>query len=55
MTAKQIQDFFLADDCDAMGFGSVAEWIRDADTHEAVEEIRAGVLRVLEPDDEDEL
>jgi hypothetical protein len=49
-----MEDFFLADACDAQGFGSVAEWIRNADTHEAVEEIRAGVLRVLEPDEVDD-
>ena len=55
MTAKLVEDLFLADDLAAKGFGLVAEWIRDADTHEKVEEIRAGCLRLLEPDEVDEL
>ncbi len=42
MTAKWVEDLFLADDLAAHGFPSVAEWIRDADSHEKVEEVRAG-------------
>jgi hypothetical protein len=42
-----VEDLFLTDDLEARGFWSVAEWIREAPSHEAVEEIRAGVLRVV--------
>jgi hypothetical protein len=48
VTAKLVEDLFLADDLEARGLWSVAEWIREAKTHEQVKEIRAGVLRVLE-------
>ena len=51
MTHKLVEDLFLADDLEARGFWSVAEWIREARTHEEVEEVeevRGGVLRFLE-------
>ena len=55
MTAKLVEDLFLADDLEAVGGGLVAEWIREAPSHEAVEEIRSGLLRMLsylrDPDD----
>jgi hypothetical protein len=50
MTAKCITDFFLADDVDALrgNFGTIADAIRNAETHEEVEEIKADTLRFLE-------
>ena len=48
MTAKLVEDLFLADDLETAGSPDLAEWIRSAATHEEVEEIRTGLLRLLE-------
>ena len=43
MTAKLVEDLFLADDLEAVSPLS-AEMIRDAESHEEVEEVRAKLL-----------
>jgi hypothetical protein len=50
VTAKRVQDLFLADDIDALpgNFGTTADAIRNAETHEEVEHIKAQLLRLLE-------
>jgi len=55
MTAKLVEDLFLADDLEAVsGPGGIADWVREASTEE-VDRVRAGLLRVLsywrDPDD----
>jgi len=48
-TPKLVEDWFLIDDIEARFPGSdVAEGMRNASTHEEVEEIRAKGLRLLE-------
>ncbi len=47
VTAKLVEDLFLADDLESLGLWRVADWICEAPTHDLVEEIRAGVIRVL--------
>jgi hypothetical protein len=48
MTAKRVQDLFLADDLWEAGFLCLSEAIDDADTHEAVVDIRAGLQGLLD-------
>ena len=49
MTAKQVEDLFLIDGLEARFPGSdVAEGMRNASTHEEVEEIRTAILWLCE-------
>jgi hypothetical protein len=48
MTAKRVEDFFLADDLEAIGYGPLAAEIRSTETHEDVEHIEAQLLRLLD-------
>ena len=45
---KRVECLFLADDLESLGSTTVAEWIRNADTDEEVEQIRKYLLRMLE-------
>ena len=47
MTAKLVEDLFLADDLEAAGSLIAAQTIREATTHEEVEEAREGFLLFL--------
>ncbi len=53
MTAKTVEDLFLADDLEAAGMPAVADWVR---THpsEDVDRERAALLRQLAPDPDDD-
>jgi hypothetical protein len=56
MTAKQVQDLFLADDLRSINGGDrIAEAIDEAETHEEVETIKAAYLRFFDSIGADEL
>jgi len=46
VTAKTVEDFFLADDLEAAGKAQLADWVRTS-PHEDVDTERDGLLRVL--------
>ena len=48
MSAKRIEDWFLADDLTAVGADGIASAIRRAETHEEVELFRADALEYLQ-------
>jgi hypothetical protein len=48
MSAKRIEDWFLADDLTAVGADGIASAIRQAETHEEVELFRADALEYLQ-------
>jgi len=48
MSAKRIEDWFLADDLNAVGADGIASAIRRAETHEEVELFRADALEYLQ-------
>jgi hypothetical protein len=48
MTALQMEDFFLADDIEALGYGPLAESIRGSQDHEEVNDYRRGIARLVE-------
>lgn len=48
MTAKLVEDLFLADDLEGSGSVGAAQQIREADTHEEVEEIRAKLVDLFD-------
>ncbi len=49
MDTLWVEDLFLADDLEARLPGcEVAKWIREAATHEEVEEIRGALLRLID-------
>jgi hypothetical protein len=50
ISMRSIEDFFLADDLEAGGMGTLADWVL-THSHEEVERWRAGLYRVLREED----
>ena len=48
MTAKLLEDWFFADDLEALGYRGLANCIRQAGTHEEVDRHRAEIARMVE-------
>jgi hypothetical protein len=48
MTAKLLEDWFFADDLEALGYRGLANCIRQAGTHEEVDLHRAEIARMVE-------
>ena len=52
MTAKLMEDHALADEVDSLGYVAIANAIRKAESHEAVDEWRAEIADLVEALDE---
>lgn len=55
MTSKRIEDWFLVDDLRWLGYAGIANDIADAENHEDVDEILAGMQWLIDAVNEDSL